>query len=59
MRDLILSIFGEYTPVLDPVTGSALDGMAGVDWVYIAGVLLFALVLYSFLRLVGVILKHG
>ena len=31
MRDLIISIFGTYTPVTD-AAGTPLQGMAGVDW---------------------------
>lgn len=46
MRDLIISIFGIYTPVTD-AAGTPLQGMAGVDWPYLAGVALFGLVLYS------------
>lgn len=57
MRDLIISIFGTYTPVTD-AAGTALQGMAGVDWPYLAGVALFALVLYSFFRLLGVVFKR-
>lgn len=33
MRDLIISIFGAYTPVTD-AAGTPLQGMAGVDWPY-------------------------
>lgn len=55
MKDLILSLFGAYTPVM---SGEAVAfGLAGVDWPWVAGVLLFAIVLYSFFRLVGVLLK--
>ena len=58
MRDLILTIFGTYTPVLDPVSGSVAVGLAGVDWPYVSGVLLFALVLYGLLRFLGVMFKR-
>lgn len=34
------------------------SGMAGVDWEYLAGVLLFAIVLASVFKLIGVILKN-
>lgn len=64
MRDLLIQIFGAYQPVTTTVfdaTGEAISvvasGMAGVDWPYIAGVLLFGLVLYCFFRLVGVVLS--
>jgi len=70
MKDLILTIFGAYEPVTTTAAyvvpgaeGSTLEevqvvasGLAGVDWPWVAGVLLFGIVLYSFLRLVGVLL---
>lgn len=67
MRDLIISIFGVYEPVTSMVSvvdesgavqiiESVASGMAGVDWPYVLGVFLFAIVLYSFFRLVGVVL---
>ena len=67
MRDVILSIFGEYAPVM--TDAYALDGtylgevvasgFAGVDWTYVAGVLLFAIVLWCFFRLLGGVLCRG
>lgn len=67
MTQLLMDIFGIYTPVLTDVydeagnyVGSVVaSGMAGVDWPYIAGVLLFAIVLVSVFKLLGVILKNG
>lgn len=67
MRDLIETIFGYYQPVMTDVynemgeyVGSTVaSGSAGVDWTYIGGVVLFAIVLWSFFRLVGVVVKHG
>ena len=70
MKDLILTIFGAYEPVTTTASyvvpgaeGSTLaevqviaSGLAGVDWPWVAGVILFGIVLYSFLRLVGVLL---
>lgn len=66
MRDVIVRIFGTYSPVMTDVfdeTGAYVGsevaaGMAGVDWTYVLGVLLFAIVLWSFFRLLGVILNH-
>lgn len=66
MRALIESIFGVYTPVTYDVLDAegkllytaVADGAAGVDWPYVGGVLLFALVLYSFFRLLGVVFKR-
>lgn len=67
MRTLIQTIFGIYTPITTDVfndmgeyVGSTVAaGAAGVDWTYIGGVVLFALVLYCFFRLLGVVLRHG
>ena len=60
MQDILTAIFGTYTPVTSDAVVSAADGsvtvvnqvasgMAGVDWPYV--------VLYSFFRLIGAILK--
>lgn len=71
MKDLIISIFGEYQPVttqvLSPYTVDGVteyeildvvaSGAAGVDWAWIAGVVLFGIVLYSLFRLLGVFFK--
>lgn len=45
MRDVILSLFGPYTPIM-------LDGQAFVDWSYIASVGLFAFALWGLLIIV-------
>ena len=58
MIALIESIFGEYTPLIDPVTGSVVYGVAGVDWPWIAGVALFGICLISFFKILGVVMKH-
>lgn len=70
VKELIVSLFGAYTPVTYAVESVAADGstvvndvvasgFAGCDWEWITGVLLFAVVLVSFFRMVGVLLKHG
>lgn len=71
MKEVIVQVFGEYSPRTQTVTqylsdGSLLGttteivpGVAGMDWQWISGVALFALVLSSFLKLVGVLLKNG
>lgn len=56
MLDLMSTIFGVYTPIVDD-SGVALSGMAGVNWEYVGGVVLFAVVLVSFFRIVGGVLK--
>lgn len=67
MKDLIIRLFGEYVPIYTEevrVVGETTEtvqvvasGSAGVDWAWVAGVLLFAIVLWSFMRLVGVLLR--
>ena len=71
MKELIIGIFGAYEPVMtETVVPYTVDGetfyetfstvaagAAGVDWAWIMGVLLFALVLYSMFRILGVFFK--
>lgn len=60
-RDLIIAIFGEYTPVTYSVYNHytesletvVANGLAGVDWCYVLGVLGFFLVLFCILRILG------
>jgi len=74
MKSILYDLFGSYEPVtyevVETVTGAEgelvhvahdviPDGLAGVDIEYVAGVLLFGIVLYGFLRIVGGFLKHG
>lgn len=72
MKELVTSIFGSYDPVMtqafvtctDAEGGTYVDtfevvasGAAGLDWPWIMGVLLFAIVLYSLFRILGVFFK--
>lgn len=61
MKAIVLSLFGTYVPVTtlasDGVTEVVASGFAGVDWPWLVGAGLFAIVLYSFFRLVGVLLR--
>lgn len=68
LKSAVVSIFGEYQPptyetVVVLSDGSAQvvqqipDGAAGVDWEYVCGIILFAVLLYCILRLVGVVLR--
>lgn len=72
MKDLIVRLFGQYEPITYEVSIPAsadcsvmetyiavANGLAGVDWEWLAGVFLFAIVLFSFLRIVGVFFKNG
>ena len=74
MRNLIISIFGSYTPITyqyewsqwDEATQQYLtmratkiaDGMAGVDWTYVLGVVAFLIVLYCLLRIIGAVISR-
>lgn len=72
MRSMIVELFGRYTPVTYTeyisytLPDGTLDwdsyevvasGLAGVDWPWVMGVLLFAIVLYSLFRILGVFFK--
>lgn len=69
MKSVLQSLFGTYTPVTDiehiwnstsesyDVFTRYVDGLAGVDWTWIAGVILFAIVLVSFFKVVGAVIK--
>lgn len=71
LKALIISIFGEYTPVMttmavtetvDNVTTTTLidavaAGAAGVDYEWLAGVFLFGILLYCLMKLLGGVLK--
>ena len=71
LKALVTSIFGEYTPVTTTsvITQTVGDdtyqylvetvapGSAGVDYEWLAGVALFAILLYCLMRLLGGILK--
>ena len=71
LKNLVVSIFGEYTPVnttalltetVDNVTTTTLidvvaAGAAGVDWEWCAGVFLFGIMLFCLFKLLGGILS--
>lgn len=70
MKELLISLFGTYTPVTtesihyytfnEEVYAETIDmvasGAAGLDWPWIMGVVLFAICLWSFFRLLGILL---
>lgn len=71
LKSMVTSIFGEYTPVtttsvISETVGNdtyqylvetVAPGAAGVDYEWVAGVLLFAILLYCFMKLLGGVLK--
>ena len=65
---VLVDIFGEYTPRTQTVTtyfadGTSINaveivpGVAGLDWVWLASVTLFGVVIYCILRMIGGVLK--
>ena len=68
MMALIENIFGVYTPVTytdyEYISGAyqavekVAGGVAGVDWPWISGVLLFCICLYSFFRIIGSFIRR-
>ena len=71
LKDLIISIFGEYEPILTPTTftetidnvttttiiDAVASGSAGVDWEWCAGVFLFGIMLFCLFKLLGGIIS--
>lgn len=66
LKEVIVNIFGTYEPVTYEVYNSVTDsydtviasGMAGVDWMFIAGVLLFGITAFCVFRIIGGIIKN-
>ena len=67
---VVTAILGTYTPRTQTVTAYLMDGttvtytepvpgIAGVDWAYVSGVAIFAMILWAFFALVGGIFRHG
>lgn len=54
IKDLVSDVLGTYTPVT--VDGVLVGGVAGIDWPYIFSGLLFVLLIYSLVRIVGAII---
>lgn len=60
MKSLIADLFGTYEPFtyLDANDLEIIpSGASGVDWVFISGVVLFAITLFCVFRLIGGFLK--
>ena len=65
---VVKSVFGEYHPRTQTITETRSDGtvltsvecvpgLAGLDWYWLSGVFMFGLVLWSFFRFLGGVLK--
>lgn len=57
MIDLFISIFGEYEPLTDSVTGEVLDGLASINFTYIGSVIVFLMFLAFTLQVFKIFLK--
>lgn len=65
MRDLMISLFGVYSPVQYVTTAGETiipSGAAGVDWTFVLGVSLFSFFAFSCFKVIGgvfnAILRH-
>lgn len=60
LKAVIVDLFGSYVPVTysDGTIDIIPSGLAGVDFEWLAGVLLFALSLYCVFRILGGILTY-
>ena len=56
MITIITDLFGVYTPYVD-VSGVPLSGLAGVNWPWLAGVVLFSITLLSVFKIIGAVIK--
>ena len=52
LKTFLDSLLGTYTPIMDS-NGIIPAGFAGVDWTYLVRALVFTLVLYAVLRVIG------
>jgi len=70
-KSFLLSMFGSYEPVTYTVTNTVqigeevytdtyeaiANGLAGVDWPWVMGALCFLICLYSFFRIIAMVLR--
>lgn len=52
-------ILGIYTPIIDPVTGSIVPGIAGLDWNYIARLIFVSIAMSSVFLAFARLIKGG
>ena len=56
MQSVLTSLFGAYAPLVDEA-GAYVSGLAGVDWPWIFGVVLFIVCLKGFFSVLNSIIK--
>jgi len=70
LSQVIRDLFGTYTPRTQTVTTyydgqtisvdeQVIPGIAGMDWEWIAGICIFALMLWCLFRLLGGVVRYG
>lgn len=52
MKDIIIQLFGEYTPITTE-NGEIIGGLAGIDYPYIIGALCFLIVVWFVIRCIS------
>lgn len=57
IKSLLIQLFGTYEPVTD-TSGVIANGFAGVDWPFVFSCLIFCIVLFCVLRMIGGILAY-
>lgn len=67
LKSIVLQVFGDYEPRTQTIETSQGDqqtiqteivpGVAGVDWPWLAGVLVFSIAFYGFFRILGVLIR--
>ncbi len=57
MRDLIISILGEYQPNLSP-DGEVLGGLYSLDFTWLVGAVVFVIFVYSVLRIINSLINR-
>ena len=57
MLDILRTLFGTYTPITYGTDSIIPAGLAGVNMEYVFQAILFIVVVYSFFRIVGLIIS--
>lgn len=52
MKQLLINLFGQYTPLTDS-NGDIITSIAGIDFPWIFGILIFVILLFCLLKILG------
>lgn len=60
MRDLVISLFGTYSPIVptDSAITADFSGFAYADWPWLFGVIIFSICLISLFKILGVFFNN-